>query len=111
MYTPILQKSIMEYHRDQYLPGPLLFLVYINDIDDYSSQNCLTLYADDTVVKQKEESTTDVFSQSLELVIDYLIKNKVTMNYDKTCFMNMKVRRRSSQKQIKIKEINLTQRS
>ena len=32
------------------------------------------------------------------------------MNYEKTCF-NMKARRKSSQQQIKIKEINLTQRS
>ena len=54
--------------------GTLLFLVYINDTDDYCSQNCLTLYADDTVVKQKGESTTEVFRQSLNLVSDYLIK-------------------------------------
>ena len=54
--------------------GPLLFLEYINDRDDYCSQNCLTLYADDTVVKRKGESTTEVFSQSLNLVSDYLIK-------------------------------------
>ena len=33
--------------------GPLLFLVYINDIGEYCSLNCLTLYADDTVVKKK----------------------------------------------------------
>ena len=56
--------------------GPLLFLVYINEIDHYCSQNCLTLYAKDTVVKKKRESTTDVFSQSLDLVSDYLIKTK-----------------------------------
>ena len=89
--------------------GPLLFLVYINDIDDKCSQNCLTLYADDTVVKQKGESTTKVFSQSLNLVSDYLIKNNLTMNYEKSCCMNMKGRRKSSQQQTKIK--NLTQRS
>ena len=70
--------------------GPLLFLVYINDIDDYCSQNCLNLYADNNVVKQKGESTTESFSQSLNLVSDYLIKNKLTMNYEKTCFMSMK---------------------
>ena len=63
--------------------GPLLCLVYKNNIDDYCSQNCLTLYADDTVVKQKGESTTKVFTQSLNLVSDYLIKNKLTMNYKK----------------------------
>ena len=54
--------------------GPLLFLVYKNDIDDYCSQNCLTLYADDTVVKQKGESTTR-FQPIFNLVSDYLIKN------------------------------------
>ena len=91
--------------------GPLLFFVYINDTDYYCSQNCLTLYADDTIVKQKEESTTHVFSQSLDLVSDYLVKNNLTMNCEKACFMNMKARRRSPQEQIKIKEINLTQRS
>ena len=84
--------------------GPLLFLVYINNIDDNCSQNCLTLYADDTVVKQKGESTTEVFSQSLNLVSDYLMKNKLTMNYEKTCFLNMKVRRKCSQQQIKMKK-------
>ena len=87
------------------------FLVYISDIDDYCSQNCLTLYADDTVVKQKRESTTEVFSQSLNLVSDYLIKNKLTMNYEKTCFMSMKARQKNSKQDIEMKEINLTQRS
>ena len=91
--------------------GPLLFLVYISDIDDKCSQNCLTLYADDTVVKRKRESTTEVFSQSLNLVSDYLIKNKLTMNYEKTCFMSLKARRKKLKQQIKMKEINLTQRS
>ena len=63
--------------------GPLLFLVHIKDIVDYCSQNCLTLYAKDTVVKQNKKSTTNVFSQTLDLVSDYLIKNKLTMNYKK----------------------------
>ena len=70
--------------------------MYINDIDDYCSQNCSTLYADDTVVKQKGDSTTKVFSQDLNLVSDYFIKNKLTMNYEKTGFMNMKAGRKSS---------------
>ena len=91
--------------------GPLVILVYINDIDEYCSHNCIHLYSDNTVVKQKAEPTTKVFSQSLDLVSDYLIKNKLTMNYRKTCFMEMKARRISTLQQIKTKEINLTQRS
>ena len=60
--------------------GPLFFLVYMNDIDNFCSQNCSTLYADDNVAKQKVVSTTDVFSQYLNLVSDYLINNKPTLN-------------------------------
>ena len=33
------------------------------------------------------------------------------MNYEKTCFMSMKARRKNSNQQLKMKEINLTQRS
>ena len=35
------------------VPGTLLFVVYINNLDNYCSQNCLTLYADDTAFNQK----------------------------------------------------------
>ena len=66
--------------------GPLIFLVYINDIDDYCSQNCLTLYADDSVVKQKGESKTEVFSQSLNLVSDYLKKKQTDYELRKNLF-------------------------
>ena len=82
-----------------------------NDIDDYYSQKCLTLYAEDTVVKQKGESTTEAFRQSLNQVSDYLIKDKLTMNYEKTCLKNMKAREKSSQQQLEIKENNLTQKA
>ena len=90
---------------------PLLFLVYKNDIHDYCSQNCLTLCTNVTVVKQKWDSTTKVFSQSLNPVSCYLTKNKLTMNYKNSCLLNMKARRKNSQQQIKMKNINLTQRS
>ena len=62
--------------------GPLLFLVYIKDIDNDCSQNCWTVYAEDTVVEQKAKSTIEVFSQYLHLFSDYLIKNKLNVNYE-----------------------------
>ena len=74
--------------------------------------SCLlfVLIPDNTVVKQNREPTIEAFSQSLDLVSDYFIKNKLTMNYKKSRFMNMKAIKRSSLEQIKMKEINLTQR-
>ena len=58
----VLQELVLE---------PLISLVYMNDRDDCCCQNCLTLYADDIVVK-KGESTTEALSQSLIMVSDYL---------------------------------------
>ena len=63
--------------------GSLLFLLYINEIDEYWRQSCLVLYANDTIFKQKRKSTTEDFSQSLNLVSNYLTKNKLNINYEK----------------------------
>ena len=60
--------------------APLISLVYMNDRDDCCCQNCLTLYADDNVVK-KGESTTEALSQSLIMVSEYL--TKLTLHYEK----------------------------
>ena len=79
--------------------------------DDYCSQNGLILYANDTVVKQEGKSTTEAFSQPLNLVNACLTTNKLTMNYEKTCLINMKARRKSSQQQLMIREKNLKQKS
>ena len=78
--------------------------MYINEIDDYCSQNCLTLYAYDTVVKQKRESKTEAFSQCFCEVSDHLTKNRLTLSYEKTCLMNIKAIRKSSQQQPIIKK-------
>ena len=78
--------------------------------EDYCSQNGL-IYADDTVVKQKWESTTEAFSQPLNLVSACLTRNKLTINYEKKQgLINMKARRKSSQQQLMIREKNLTQK-
>ena len=77
--------------------GPLLFLLYINDLP-----NCLTncvpwMYADDTHLTYAGDNTGDIESRlnhDLENVKKWLIANKLTLNMTKTEFMLIGSRQR-----------------
>ena len=60
----------MGYLKDQYL-GPLLFLIYINDLDDNITSNVLK-FADDTKLFRKVN--TDGDKQHLQNDLDRLVK-------------------------------------
>ena len=69
--------------------GPLLFLLYINDISNAVPGEKLRLFADDTNLFISSNSYSD-----LEILAnDYLsrmqlwfVSNKLSLNYDKTCY-------------------------
>ena len=69
--------------------GPLLFLVYINDLQNASSLN-IRLFADDTLLFHESKN----ISQSQNFIDDELSKvklwlnvNKITINIAKTTYM------------------------
>ena len=76
--------------------GPLLFLIYMNDITESSSYFEFILYADDTSLKSVINTTKQHFSiadtslkinQELNKVNDWLAVNKLSLNVKKTKFM------------------------
>lgn len=70
--------------------GPLLFLLYINDIEVHQPSSKLTLFADDTSVSMSETSTTilEYSAQNLLTNISHWFKNnKLVMNPSKTNIM------------------------
>ena len=79
--------------------GPLLFLIYINDIVNCSSFCKFTLFADDTTIlasNQDFDRLIDDLNINLKCVYEWLICNKLSLNISKTKFMIFKSARNSN---------------
>ena len=73
--------------------GPLLFLVYINDLCNVSKNEEFILFADDTniFVKAKTEAETiDLANKILQNVSLYMLVNKLHINLGKCCYMKFR---------------------
>jgi retron-type reverse transcriptase len=67
--------------------GPILFLIFINDLPGYLSNKNVTMYADDTTVSNKAKSLTELLTNQknlLTLAENWFISNKLTLNKEKT---------------------------
>ena len=70
--------------------GPLLFLLFINDLPNISSDFYPILFADDTNILFKGSNIDDLVSKCnvvMEKVNDWCNSNRLTINYDKTFYM------------------------
>ena len=73
--------------------GPLLFLIYINDLPLSSSRLDFYLFADDTNIYYEAESLhhlQNVVNKELKKVKIWLDVNKLSLNIDKTNFIIFK---------------------
>ena len=83
-----LQKITMGVPQGSIL-GPLLFLLYINDFPKISTKFESFLYADDTALFFKADSTNELqkmLDEELPKVHKWLQTNKLTLNIDKTVY-------------------------
>jgi hypothetical protein len=70
--------------------GPLLFILYINDLPNYVSSVKVSMYADDTAIFYTSSDVNDIVNKingDLVNVDNWLSKNKLSLNVDKTNFM------------------------
>lgn len=70
--------------------GPILFIIYINDLLAYKSSGTILSYADDTVILYNDENWSNLknkVSQDLKGIKDWLDINLLTMNVKKTKFL------------------------
>jgi hypothetical protein len=72
--------------------GPLLFLLYVNDIHNISNKISCILYADDTTIfangKDLSE-VTQVINTELQHINEWIQLNKLSVNISKTSYMVM----------------------
>ena len=72
--------------------GPLLFLLYINDISKSSNVLKFFLFADDTTVyysaNPTDKSTEKILNNELEKVSCWLAANKLSLNVKKSNFLH-----------------------
>lgn len=75
--------------------GPLLFLIYINNINSIGLTGYLTLYADDTCLFYFGTSINDMLfnaQKDLDMLSEWLKYNLLTINTSKTSFMIFKAK-------------------
>ena len=73
--------------------GPLLFLLYINDISNCSDLGLFILFADDTNIFVEGTSPEDAYRKGnlvLRLVREYMVLNKLHINMTKCCYIHFK---------------------
>ena len=70
--------------------GPLLFLLYINDLPNIS-RNCSTiLFADDLTISFCDsdlENLENSFNNEIPKLINWTLQNRLTINYEKTFYL------------------------
>ena len=85
--------------------GPLLFLIYINDIRVSSSQVKFHLFADDTCIFHSRKDATTLqkdLNTSLENVSNWLKANKLTLNVKKSNLLFFNIGNNEPKKDINI---------
>ena len=94
--------------------GPLLFLVYINDLPRCLSHSTTSLFADDTNLTANGGSSDEVITKlnvDLERVHQWLLANRLTLNKEKTEYMIIGSRQRlakiENEQELKLGETNI----
>ena len=77
--------------------GPLLFIIYINDLSTVSKILTSVLFADDTTLLDSDSNLTTLINRfNIELVsiVNWLNANRLSLNIDKTNFMTFRPKNR-----------------
>lgn len=80
--------------------GPLLFIVYINDIPKLLQKSFVSLFADDTLLSVSGDNFVDVvdtLNKELDILYNWLCANKLKLNSGKTKLMVLGTRTKCNQ--------------
>ena len=75
------------------MPGPLLFLIYINDVNSVLESMKSISFADDSNLLYKNKDINELYIEAtydLNNAIDWFRANKLSININKTSYMIFK---------------------
>ena len=67
--------------------GPLLFLLYINDLPKCSSKLSFRIFADDTNMFYNLHNLESVMNEEFKSVVKYCAINRLSINFSKTNYI------------------------
>ena len=70
--------------------GPLLFVMFINDLPDCITESRCVIYADDTTLYASSRNPTNIefaLNKDLNIVSRWFVRNKLKLNVDKSKFL------------------------
>ena len=70
--------------------GPILFLLYVNDLPNCLKSTSVSMFADDTNLRASGDTITELYNKlnnDLENIHQWLLANKLTLNTSKTEYM------------------------
>ena len=91
--------------------GPILFLLYINDMSKSSSHLKFVHFADDTTVFASKHNINDLFNtinDELKNIDNWLLANRLSLNVLKTSYMVFTKNTIPNDKKIQIRGVDLT---
>ena len=87
MTSSLMIVSNQIHHNKGSILGPILFIIYNNDLPDISDKQSTTLYADDTnfsVSHDNYDTMVSILNVELEKIFDWTVANRLTINESKT---------------------------
>jgi len=70
--------------------GPLVFLIYVNDIVNAIPDEQVKLFVDDTnlfISRKTAQDTVAVTNDCINALYKWFVANRLSINFDKTCYM------------------------
>ena len=94
--------------------GPILFLLFINDVSNIQNPYHFTLFADDTTIALSNNNIPDlehIINESLVYIHEWLNNNRLQINIDKTNFILLHRSRIKHKLNIQINDLIIKQSS